>query len=192
MIRTTAICRTATGIQWSVCTDFLFFSSELPSMDEYYFLVFDRHPIEPRQPEFILSNKRTSGMFFIQLGASSCIPFFSTVSQETVGVEATLEAIYLSKCQIQNQTHHSNIKIHLHHLVSSRHDTCILGWYENTGLILGLCPANERCRYKATPAVSHWLGANLESALKYIYWDWILTIYSNQHSVNEVEYRYTS
>ena len=31
---------------------------------------------------------------------------------------------------------------------------------ENIGLILGLCPANERRRYKVTP------GANLESALK--------------------------
>ena len=30
-------------------------------------------------------------------------------------------------------------------------------------LILGLRPANERRRYKVTP--SHWLGANLESAL---------------------------
>ena len=32
-----------------------------------------------------------------------------------------------------------------------------------TGLILGLHAANARCRYKVTP--SHWLGANLESAL---------------------------
>ena len=32
-----------------------------------------------------------------------------------------------------------------------------------TGLILGLRPANERRRYEIMP--SHWLGANLESAL---------------------------
>ena len=32
----------------------------------------------------------------------------------------------------------------------------------NTGLILGLRPANVRWRY-----ISHWLGASLESALKY-------------------------
>ena len=34
------------------------------------------------------------------------------------------------------------------------------------GLILGLRPANEKCRYKVMPSlISHWLGANLESAL---------------------------
>ena len=33
----------------------------------------------------------------------------------------------------------------------------------NAELILGLHPANERRRHKVTP--SHWLGANLESAL---------------------------
>ena len=32
-----------------------------------------------------------------------------------------------------------------------------------TGLILGLCPANERWRYIVT--TSHWLGVNLQSAL---------------------------
>ena len=36
----------------------------------------------------------------------------------------------------------------------------------HTWLILGLRPANERRCYKCS-AVSHWLGANLESALKY-------------------------
>ena len=35
--------------------------------------------------------------------------------------------------------------------------------YDIAGLILGLRPANERRRYKVN-AVSHWLGANLESA----------------------------
>ena len=35
-----------------------------------------------------------------------------------------------------------------------------------SGLILGLRPANERRRYKVTP--SHWLGANLESALCFL------------------------
>ena len=35
-------------------------------------------------------------------------------------------------------------------------------FYVNAGLFLGLRPASERRRYK----VSHWLGANLESALK--------------------------
>ena len=33
------------------------------------------------------------------------------------------------------------------------------------GLILGLCPANERWRYLLCNDVSHWLGASLESAL---------------------------
>ena len=33
-----------------------------------------------------------------------------------------------------------------------------------TGLILGLRPANERRREQSN-AVSHWLGANLESTL---------------------------
>ena len=36
-----------------------------------------------------------------------------------------------------------------------------------TGLILGLDPANERLCHKLN-AVSHWLGANLESAQCYI------------------------
>ena len=36
-----------------------------------------------------------------------------------------------------------------------------------TGLILGLHPANERRRYFCND-VSHWLGANLESALSKI------------------------
>ena len=36
-------------------------------------------------------------------------------------------------------------------------------WDHKSELILGLRPANERRRYKVTP--SHWLGANLESAL---------------------------
>ena len=36
-----------------------------------------------------------------------------------------------------------------------------------TGLILGLHPVNERRRYKVTP--SHWLGANLDSALDMIF-----------------------
>ena len=78
-------------------------------------------------------------------------------------------------------------------------ETNMYNYYEHqvviiqTGLILGLCPADERRRYKVTPsliggrkpriradsrlvpsqwetslqsnAVSHWLGANLESAL---------------------------
>ena len=39
----------------------------------------------------------------------------------------------------------------------------------NAGLILGLHPANERRRHKVTPSISHWLGANLESALQYLY-----------------------
>ena len=39
----------------------------------------------------------------------------------------------------------------------------VLHWIYIAGLILGLRPANERRRYKVTP--SHWLGANLESAL---------------------------
>ena len=30
-----------------------------------------------------------------------------------------------------------------------------------------MCPANERRRYKVTPSLTHWLGANLESALFY-------------------------
>ena len=38
----------------------------------------------------------------------------------------------------------------------------------NPGLILGLRPANERRRYKSN-AISHWLGANLESALVIIW-----------------------
>ena len=33
------------------------------------------------------------------------------------------------------------------------------------GLILGLCPANERRCYFVTTSLSHWLGANLESVL---------------------------
>ena len=42
-----------------------------------------------------------------------------------------------------------------------------------TRLVLGLRPANERRLYKVTPsfsnAVSHWLGANLESVLFHIW-----------------------
>ena len=38
----------------------------------------------------------------------------------------------------------------------------------NTGLILGLHLANERRRYKVYNAISHWLGANLGSALEHI------------------------
>ena len=37
-------------------------------------------------------------------------------------------------------------------------------FFHIAGLYLGLHPANERRRYKVN-AVSHWLGANLESAL---------------------------
>ena len=43
------------------------------------------------------------------------------------------------------------------------HSWCIL----ISGLILGLHPANERCRYKVTPSLIGW-GANLEAAL-YMY-----------------------
>ena len=43
----------------------------------------------------------------------------------------------------------------------------IHGWsIQNTGMILGLHPANERRRYKVTPSLSR-PGANLESALQY-------------------------
>ena len=41
-------------------------------------------------------------------------------------------------------------------------------WVVNTGLILGLRPANERRRYIVT--TSHWLGTSLKSALKYLVW----------------------
>ena len=46
--------------------------------------------------------------------------------------------------------------------------TCMINCHREfrvvTGLILGLRPANERRRYKSN-AVSHWIGATLESAL---------------------------
>ena len=50
-----------------------------------------------------------------------------------------------------------------------------LGWnYQipNRGLILGLHPANKRRRYFFNN-VSHWLGTNLESVLKYIYFHFL-------------------
>ena len=42
----------------------------------------------------------------------------------------------------------------------------LIWWWHDieTGLILDLRLANERRRYKVTP-FSHWMGANLESAL---------------------------
>ena len=41
--------------------------------------------------------------------------------------------------------------------------------YTISGLILGLHPANNRCRSLQSNAISHWLDENLESSLQYCY-----------------------
>ena len=51
-----------------------------------------------------------------------------------------------------------------HDNLSMAHSQAQLWSNHITGLILGLCPANERPRYFVTK-ISHWLGASLESAL---------------------------
>ena len=62
---------------------------------------------------------------------------------------------------------HNNVVTRMHcwpFVRGIRKDSFHKGWVKHTGLILGLHPANESLQ---SNTVSHWLGANLESALAY-------------------------
>ena len=108
--------------------------------------------------------------------------FNQTISVQTCQVVRTGPVAW---CDHGNSTDVKFLRV-LHSVLRARNRTgdknrtgpvvgCDWGMRHYPGLILGLRSANERRRYKVHNAVSHWLGANLESALNTISFGWTPT-----------------